>query len=145
MSRTRMLAAACAVALSLLAVSAAFGASTASKLTGTVGPGFTITLKNGSAKVTTLKAGTYKIVVADNDRFLDLGGVAALGLAGARQPLEFVRPDRRAGGEEVARVGVARHEPECLLLAAAADQDSRSRPLDRPRRADRLREPVVAA
>jgi plastocyanin len=34
-------------------------------LTGTVGPGFTITLKNGSATVTKLKAGTYVIKVAD--------------------------------------------------------------------------------
>jgi plastocyanin len=65
MSRTRMLVAACAAALSLVVVSAAFGSARATTLTGTVGPGFTITLKNGSAKVTTLKAGTYKVVVAD--------------------------------------------------------------------------------
>ena len=35
------------------------------KLTGTVGPGFTIVLKKGTAKVTTLKAGTYVFVVTD--------------------------------------------------------------------------------
>ena len=34
-------------------------------LTGTVGPGFTITLKKGSAKVTKLKAGSYVIKVSD--------------------------------------------------------------------------------
>jgi plastocyanin len=34
-------------------------------LTGTVGPGFTITLKKGSTKVTKLKAGTYTIKVSD--------------------------------------------------------------------------------
>ena len=34
-------------------------------LTGTVGPGFTITLKKGTAKVTKLKAGAYVIKVWD--------------------------------------------------------------------------------
>jgi plastocyanin len=34
-------------------------------LTGTVGPGATITLKKGTTKVTTLKAGTYKFVIRD--------------------------------------------------------------------------------
>jgi plastocyanin len=34
-------------------------------LTGTVGPGFTITLKKGTAKVTKLKAGVYVIKVSD--------------------------------------------------------------------------------
>ena len=34
-------------------------------LTGTVGPGFTITLKKAGTKVTSLKRGTYKIVVSD--------------------------------------------------------------------------------
>ncbi len=35
------------------------------KLIGTVGPGFTITLKKGTAKVKTLKAGKYVFVVTD--------------------------------------------------------------------------------
>jgi plastocyanin len=35
------------------------------KLIGTVGPGFTITLKKGAAKVKTLKAGKYTFVVTD--------------------------------------------------------------------------------
>jgi plastocyanin len=34
-------------------------------LAGTVGPGTTITLKKGGTKVTTLKAGLYKFVIAD--------------------------------------------------------------------------------
>ena len=34
-------------------------------LNGTVGPGFTITLKKGSKKVTKLKAGTYMFKIAD--------------------------------------------------------------------------------
>jgi plastocyanin len=34
-------------------------------LKGTVGPGFTISLKKGGKGVKTLKAGTYKLVVAD--------------------------------------------------------------------------------
>ena len=35
------------------------------QLQGTVGPGFTITLKMAGKKVTKLKAGTYKLVVSD--------------------------------------------------------------------------------
>ena len=35
------------------------------KLQGSVGPGFTITLKKGGAKVRTLKAGKYSITVSD--------------------------------------------------------------------------------
>jgi plastocyanin len=34
-------------------------------LTGTVGPGFTISLKSNGKAVKTLKAGTYKFVIAD--------------------------------------------------------------------------------
>jgi ABC-type Fe3+-hydroxamate transport system substrate-binding protein len=34
-------------------------------LTGVDGPGFTITLKKGTTKVTSLKAGKYKIVIKD--------------------------------------------------------------------------------
>jgi plastocyanin len=56
----------------LVALAAIIAALTASSalaatptLTGTTGPGFTITLKKGSSKVTKLKAGKYKIVVAD--------------------------------------------------------------------------------
>jgi plastocyanin len=35
------------------------------KLTGQVGPGFTITLKKGTTKVKTLKAGKYTFVISD--------------------------------------------------------------------------------
>ena len=52
-----------AAALGLLAVAPAPAAMP--KLAGTVGPGFTITLKKGSTKVTKLKAGTYSITVND--------------------------------------------------------------------------------
>ena len=38
---------------------------TTPKLVGTVGPGFTITLKKGTKKVTTLKAGKYTFVITD--------------------------------------------------------------------------------
>ena len=54
------------VALVTAAVVAVSSASAAApKLVGTVGPDFTITLKHGSAKVKTLKAGRYTIVVSD--------------------------------------------------------------------------------
>ena len=44
---------------------AASGEAAGHKLTGVSGPGFTITLRNGSTAVKTLAAGTYTIVVAD--------------------------------------------------------------------------------
>jgi plastocyanin len=53
-----------AVMLTALVLAGTSSAAT-QKLTGTTGPGFTITVKKGSTKVTKLKAGTYKIVVAD--------------------------------------------------------------------------------
>jgi plastocyanin len=50
----------------LIAAGNAFSASQATpKLNGTVGPGFTITLKMNGKAVKTLKAGTYNFVVAD--------------------------------------------------------------------------------
>ncbi|MEP6909039.1 MAG: hypothetical protein ABI896_01255 [Actinomycetota bacterium] len=48
-----------------------FAGTSATKLTGTVGPGFTITLKKGTAKVRTLKAGSYTITVADKSKIHD--------------------------------------------------------------------------
>jgi plastocyanin len=62
MTRLQLLAAA---ALAALVVAAPAMSMTVPKLTGTVGPGFTITLKKGTKKVTSLKAGKYKIVVTD--------------------------------------------------------------------------------
>ena len=59
------------IALLLLAmglVAAAFlvpAQASTPKLAGTVGPGFTIVLKKGTAKVTTLKAGTYSLQITD--------------------------------------------------------------------------------
>ena len=60
--RTRLLILSFAVALALQ--SDAMGA-TPIRLTAVVGPGFTITLKRGTVKVTTLKKGAYSIVVND--------------------------------------------------------------------------------
>jgi plastocyanin len=54
-----------AAGLALLAPSAATPAATATKLTGTTGPGFTITLKKAGKKVTKLAAGKYTISVSD--------------------------------------------------------------------------------
>jgi plastocyanin len=51
--------------VAMLAIAAPIGAMSTATLTGTVGPGFTITLKKGGAKVKTLKAGTYTIKVTD--------------------------------------------------------------------------------
>jgi plastocyanin len=62
MSRIVLVLAAACVAL---VATASVSAMSVPKLTGTVGPGFTITLKKGTAKVTKLKAGKYTIVVKD--------------------------------------------------------------------------------
>ena len=69
MNRIALLGAALVTALALAAPIGA--ASSVTKLTGTVGPGFTITLKKGTAKVKTLKAGTYKITVNDKSNIHD--------------------------------------------------------------------------
>jgi plastocyanin len=52
-----------AAVIAALTVSPALAATPT--LNGTVGPGFTITLKKGSTKVSKLTAGAYKIVIAD--------------------------------------------------------------------------------
>ena len=57
------LAATLLAAISFLVSAQASTATT--KLTGTVGPGFSITLKKGGKMVKTLKAGKYTIVVSD--------------------------------------------------------------------------------
>ena len=56
-----------AVAATALAVVASLGAAPAApvKLKGSVGPGETIVLKKGSARVSTLKRGRYTFVVSD--------------------------------------------------------------------------------
>jgi plastocyanin len=55
--------AAAAVAVAIVASAEARSSST--RLVGTVGPGYTITLKKGATKVKTLKAGTYTFVITD--------------------------------------------------------------------------------
>lgn len=65
MRRSRFVLAAAAAA-ALAAASAALGAGTAAPtLNGTVGPGFTISLTQHGKKVTMLRPGTYRFVVAD--------------------------------------------------------------------------------
>jgi plastocyanin len=62
---TRIAALLVAVALGALVFAATATPATPTRLTGTVGPGFTITLKKGARKVTSLRAGRYRITVAD--------------------------------------------------------------------------------
>jgi plastocyanin len=62
MLRTRLALVTLLAAALVVAASATAATPT---LTGTDGPGFTITLKKGSTKVTSLKAGKYKIVIKD--------------------------------------------------------------------------------
>ena len=58
--------------MAMLALAAPIGATgSATKLKGSVGPGFTISLKKGTAKVKTLTAGKYTITVADKSNIHD--------------------------------------------------------------------------
>ena len=59
------------LAVAALAVAgAAFSRSSATPtLKGVVGPGYTISLKKGGKKVTSLKAGRYKLVISDKASF----------------------------------------------------------------------------
>jgi plastocyanin len=54
-----------ALTAGLALASPALAGSAATPLTGTVGPGFTITLANAAGKVKTLKPGSYAITVKD--------------------------------------------------------------------------------
>ena len=67
MTRFRYAVAAGVTVLAL--VVGAAPAAAATKLVATVGPSFTITLKKGGKKVTTLKAGKYTITVQDKSDF----------------------------------------------------------------------------
>lgn len=60
----RKLTATVAATAAMLAISGT-GAAATPRLTGTTGPGFTITLKSRTKIVKTLKAGTYTITVSD--------------------------------------------------------------------------------
>ena len=74
----------------------------------------------------------------------DVGGVAAERLAVAAQDVHLV--GHRGGvAEDVHHVGVARHQPQRPLLAAAADEDRRPARLHRARHVAGLVDPVVAA
>src|SRR2546425_12755505 len=54
------------IAAALVVVGAAFSrTSSTPTLKGVVGPGYTISLKKGTVKVKTLKAGKYKFVITD--------------------------------------------------------------------------------
>jgi plastocyanin len=65
MNRTSLFTAAAITASLALAAPALAGSAAATPLTGTVGPGFTITLAKGTTKVKTLKPGSYVITVKD--------------------------------------------------------------------------------
>jgi plastocyanin len=52
-------------ALAALTLTAAAGAAAPPRLVGTVGPGFTITIKRFNKPLKTLKAGRYTVAVAD--------------------------------------------------------------------------------
>ena len=83
--RIRIILTAAALVTALAVAGSATGRPSATKLKGTVGPNYTITLKNSSGKkVTTLKHGMYTIVVSDKSSFhsfvLEGPGVEVVGL-----------------------------------------------------------------
>jgi plastocyanin len=65
MTRIRILLVGTAAALVAAAPTVAGPQMAPAKLTGSVGPGFTITLKKGAAQVRSVKAGRYTITVSD--------------------------------------------------------------------------------
>jgi Copper binding proteins, plastocyanin/azurin family len=69
MSRITLLTAGLVAILAFAASSGAMGGAT--RLTGTTGPGFTITLKKAGVKVKMLKAGSYTITVNDKSKAHD--------------------------------------------------------------------------
>src|ERR687898_1437689 len=71
MSRIWLTLVALAAAVALVIPTTGSTASEATLLTGTVGPGFTITLKKGATRVRTLRAGTYTIRVSDRSNIHD--------------------------------------------------------------------------
>ena len=68
MSRIAFSIAGLAAVVALVAPSAGVGMGAATALTGSTGPGFTISLKKAGAKVKTLKAGKYTITVKDKSK-----------------------------------------------------------------------------
>ena len=65
MIRTGVAVATAAALALVLAAAALSGTNATPTLTGTVGPGYTITLKMNNKVVKTLKAGSYKLVIQD--------------------------------------------------------------------------------
>jgi plastocyanin len=65
MTRKPLALAVSLVAASLAPAAPAFAGPAATPLTGTVGPGFTITLVKGGTKVGSLVTGSYRITVSD--------------------------------------------------------------------------------
>ena len=61
----KLICTALAAAAVTLALTSGASPAVLPRLTGTVGPGFTITLKRGTARVTALRAGFYNLTVAD--------------------------------------------------------------------------------
>jgi plastocyanin len=71
MTRIRILLVGAVAALVAAAPTVAGPQMAPAKLTGSVGPGFTITLKKGAAQVRSVKAGRYTITVSDKSNIHD--------------------------------------------------------------------------
>src|SRR3954447_19000324 len=71
MSRRTLVAAIAVIATALFVVGVAQSQGSATKLKGTVGPGFTIKLTKSGKKVTSLKAGKYSFAITDKSSIHD--------------------------------------------------------------------------
>jgi plastocyanin len=98
MTRRRLMLLAVLAALTLAAP--AWGKAT--PLAGTVGPGFTISLKKAGAKVTTLRRGSYAITVNDRSDFHNFRlrgpgvnkAITTVGFVGRKSVTVTLRPGR---------------------------------------------------
>ena len=79
-----------AVAAAILVAGASARRSATPVLTGTVGPGYTINLKQGTKAVKTLKAGTYKFVIHDKSSIHGWSLDGPHGFAKDISPVPFV-------------------------------------------------------
>jgi plastocyanin len=91
-----------AALLSLAVVVPANAVTPRATLTGKVGPGFTITLKKGTKKVTTLKVGLYRFVIYDKSNIHNFRLIGPVGSA----------PNNKRYNRELTEVGYHSNVPK---------------------------------
>jgi hypothetical protein len=110
----KLLVALAAVTVAMAVLASASFASTP-KLSGTVGPGFTITLTQGGKKVSKLKAGTYTFAINDKSSIHSFGLDGPKGFAQGRQVQVLLHAARVHDVRQLHRL-VDHHCGRCKLL-----------------------------